>query len=84
MKYPFIRCKDRVFKILLQADLVYRRSHLVVSFILLIEDPYCLIELIRPQGVIGLGLGVLINVDEDESINEQHGPDDVVMLPETK
>ncbi len=48
------------------------------------NDRYCLIELIRPQGVIGLGLGVLINVDDDESINEQHGPDDVVMLPETK
>ncbi len=54
------------------------------DFILLIDDWYCLIELIRPQGVIGLGLGVLINVDDDESINKQHGPDDVVMLPEMK
>ncbi len=54
------------------------------DFILLIDNWYCLIELIHPQGVIGLGLGVLINVDDDESINKQHGPDDVVMLPETK
>jgi hypothetical protein len=34
--------------------------------------------------VIGFGLGVLINMDDDESINKQHGLDDVVMLPETK
>ncbi len=54
------------------------------NFISLIEDWYCLIELICPQGVIGLALGVFINVDDNESINKQHaGPDDVVMLPET-
>ncbi len=48
------------------------------------NNRYCLIELILPQGVIGLGLRVLINVDDDESINEQYWPDDLVMLPETK
>ncbi len=37
------------------------------------NDWYCLIELICPQGVIGLGLGVLINVDDNELINKQHG-----------